>query len=338
MMKYSTFLKEHMVWLGVFGWLLFSIETFLLTLKGASWLMFYTAVILILAYFVCTYAEYWQQKKYISDMQKIIDDLDKKFLMPEMIHTGRRQEERCIYDILRSMQKSMNEQVSGHLRTSREYKEYIEMWIHEVKVPIAAAKMILANHKELDYGIGEQVNRLENYVEQALYYARSSDVEKDYLIKPVSLKSILEQALIQRKTELLHKHASVTLQDCDIVVYSDGKWMEFMIGQVLDNSVKYAKETGLTLNIYVEEAKEQTLLHICDKGIGVKAEEAERVFEKGFTGSNGRKFRKSTGIGLYLCKKLCKRLGHNILFSSKVEEGSTVTFVFPKTTYFDGVR
>lgn len=300
--------------------------------------MIYTAVVLILGYIICTFAEYWAQRKYITEMQIISDELEKKYLMPEMIHTGRRQEERCMYEILRSMEKSMNEQVSAQLRTSREYKEYIEMWIHEVKVPIAAARMILVNHRDMDNGFSEQVDRLENYVEQALFYARSSDVEKDYLIKQVSLKSIVEQVLIQRKTELLHKHASVSLHDCEVEVYSDGKWMEFMIGQVVDNSIKYAKENGLTLTIYAEEAQEQTLLHITDNGIGVKAEESERVFDKGFTGSNGRKFKKSTGIGLYLCKKLCNRLGHNMMFSSTEGEGSTVTFLFPKSNYVDGVR
>ncbi|HKM34623.1 MAG TPA: sensor histidine kinase [Lachnospiraceae bacterium] len=338
MMRYSTFLREHLTWMGIFGWLIFSIETFLLTVAGASWLMIYTAVILVLAYFTCTYVEYWEQKKYITEIQMMSDELEKKYLMPEMIQPGKKQEERCMYEVLRSMQKSMNEQVSAQLRTSKEYKEYIEMWIHEVKVPIAAARMILVNHRDMDNGFSEQVDRLENYVEQALFYARSSDVEKDYLIKQVNLRTIVEQALLQRKTELLHKHASVSLHDCEVGVYSDGKWMEFMIGQVFDNSIKYAKEAGLTLTIYAEEAQEQTLLHIADNGIGVKAEEAERVFNKGFTGSNGRKFKKSTGIGLYLCRKLCNRLGHNMLFASKEGEGSMVTFIFPKSVFMDGVR
>lgn len=337
-MRYVTYLREHLIWMGIFAWLIFSIETFLLTVSGAGWLMIYTAVILVSAYFVCTYVEYRDRKKYIYEMQEISDELEKKYLMPEMIHSGKKQEDRCMYEVLRSMEKSMNEQVSSQLRTSREYKEYIEMWIHEVKVPIAAARMILINHKEMDNGFSEQIDRLETYVEQALFYARSSDVEKDYLIKKVNLKKIVEQALLQRKTELLAKHASVILRDCDALVYSDGKWMEFMIGQVLDNSIKYAKESGFSLTIFAEEVEEQTQLHIVDNGIGVKKEETDRVFDKGFTGSNGRKFMKSTGIGLYLCRKLCNRLGHNMLFTSREGEGSMVTFIFPKSIFVDGVR
>ena len=337
-MRYVTYLREHLIWMGIFAWLIFSIETFLLTVSGAGWLMIYTAVILVSAYFVCTYVEYRDRKKYIYEMQEISDELERKYLMPEMIHSGKKQEDRCMYEVLRSMEKSMNEQVSSQLRTSREYKEYIEMWIHEVKVPIAAARMILINHKEMDNGFSEQIDRLETYVEQALFYARSSDVEKDYLIKKVNLKTIVEQALLQRKTELLAKHASVILRDCDALVYSDGKWMEFMIGQVLDNSIKYAKDSGFSLTIFAEEVEEQTQLHIVDNGIGVKKEETDRVFDKGFTGSNGRKFMKSTGIGLYLCRKLCNRLGHNMLFTSKEGEGSMVTFIFPKSIFIDGVR
>lgn len=337
-MKYLTWLKEHGVWLCIFLWLLFSMETFLLTLNSGGWLMIYTGISLTAAFFAGTFLEYGKQKKYLTEIQEMTDSLSRKYLVPEMMHAGKRQEEKLLYEIFRAVGKSMNEHVAGYRNDSREYKEYIEIWIHEVKVPIAAIRMILENHAETDLALITEIDRVEGCVEQALFYARSSDVEKDYLIKKVNLEKVTGQALLQKKRELIGIHASINLHDLDREVYSDGKWMEFILGQILNNSIKYAVKEGLVLEIYSEEAKEQILLYIKDNGIGVKEEEVARVFDKGFTGTNGRKYRKSTGIGLYLCKKLCGRLGHNIRFSSAEGKGSTVTLVFPKSAYTDEVR
>ncbi len=337
-MKYGTYLKEHAVWAGIFLWLLFSLETFLLTLSGGLWLMLYTAGSLAGAFFVGTYVEYRLRKAYLSALQELTDGLDKKYLVPEMMQEGKRQEEKLLYGIFGSVGKSMYENVAQYKRASREYKEYIEIWIHEVKVPIAAARMILVNRSEADSGLSEEIERVEGYVEQALYYARSNDVEKDYLIKQVKLEKVVEEAVLQKKRELLSQKVSLNMHDLDKMVYSDGKWLSFMIGQALDNSVKYAKEEGLVLELYGEEAKDSTLLYVKDNGIGMKPEEAPRVFDKGFTGTNGRRYRRATGLGLYLCKKLCGRLGHDLLFSTREGEGSVVTFVFPKSRYVDEVR
>lgn len=336
-MKYTVYLKEHLVWAVVFGWLLFSIEVFLLTLSGGGWLGVYTGLSLTAAFFAGTFVEYRRKKRYLTEMQTLADWLDKKYLLPEMLNQGGCREERMLYEILRSVGKSMYEHVADYERTSREYKEYIEMWIHEVKVPIAAVRMILAN-READPALLEETDRIEGFVEQALYYARSAAVEKDYLIRQVGLKRLVEEALLLKKRELLGRHALITLDGLDRTVYSDGKWLAFILSQLLDNSIKYAKEEKLALHFWGEEEKERVLLHLQDNGIGVKEAELARVFDKSFTGTNGRRHKKSTGIGLYLCKKLCSRLGHDILFMSKEGEGSEVTIVFPKTGYMDVAR
>lgn len=337
-MKYMTYLKEHLVWAGLFGWLFFSIEVFLLTVSGGGWLGIYVGIGLSAAFFAGTFLEYRQKKRYLTEMQALTDGLDKKYLLPEMLKPNGSQEEQILYEIMRSVGKSMYEHVADYERTSREYKEYVEMWIHEVKVPIAAMRMILANSGAANVAILEETDRLEGYVEQALYYARSEAVEKDYLIRKAGLQRLAEEALLAKKRQLLKKHVLIELDGLDITVYSDGKWLAFILSQLLDNSIKYAKEENLALHIWGEEEKERVLLHIKDNGIGVKAEELARVFDKGFTGTNGRRHKKSTGIGLYLCKKLCGRLGHDILFSAKEGEGSEVTIVFPKTGYTEEVR
>lgn len=337
-MKYSTYLKEHFVWAGIFGWLLFSIEVFLLTLSGSGWLKSYVGLSLTAAFFMGTYVEYRRKRRYLVEMQALTDGLSKKYLLPEMLKPGGGQEEWILYDILRSVGKSMYEHVAGYERSAREYKEYIELWIHEVKVPIAALRMILTNREEENPALTEETDRIEGYVEQALYYARSSSVEKDYMIRRLTLQKLVEEVLLQKKRELLGRHALIKLDGLDAEIYSDGKWMAFILQQIVDNSIKYAQGDSMVLEFLGEEEKERVLLRIRDKGIGVKAEEVTRVFDKGFTGANGRRHRKSTGIGLYLCKKLCGRLGHDILFAAEEGKGSEVTIIFPKTGYMDEVR
>lgn len=123
------------------------------------------------------------------------------------------------------------------------------------------------------------------------------------------------------------------MEELDKFVYSDGKWLTFILGQIVENSIKYAGESPLKLHIWAREEKERVLLFVEDNGIGIPAEEVKNVCEKGFTGSNGRKYKKATGIGLYLCDKLCSRLGHSLLVESEEGEGCKITFVFPKSDF-----
>ncbi|MBR3834934.1 MAG: sensor histidine kinase [Lachnospiraceae bacterium] len=328
-MRYGQYLREHKMWVAIFACLLCSIEIFLLTIKGSGWLMVYVAVACAFAFFLGTYVDYKRWAKYFQHIDNLMKDLDKKYLLCELLEQGDVQEEKRFKEILYDMEVSMNERVSKHRRSSKEYKEYIESWVHEIKLPIATMKMILANHKEQDLGIEEELGRLEGYVEQALFYARSNDVEKDYLINEVNLEKIVQEAILKRKKALRNMRASIDLHDLEQSIYSDSKWLEFILGQLIDNSIKYGEEGKLRLEIYSQKKDNAVLLHIKDNGCGIKSSETSRVFDKGFTGSNGRAGKNSTGIGLYLCKKLCDRLEHNIGIESEEGQGTTVTIVFP---------
>lgn len=328
-MTYGCYLKEHKIWLVLFAGLLVSLEIFLLTFSGSSWLMIYVALALFFVFLVGTYMDYRRWKGYFAELSGLMEGLDKKYLLCELIPVGEFQEERKLKEFFYQMEVSMNDNVSTHRRNSQEYKEYIETWVHEVKIPIAAMKMMLANHKESDIGIEDELSRLENYVEQALFYARSNDVEKDYLINQVNLQQVVQNVILKRRKILRGMNAGIQLHDLDVEVFSDSKWLEFMLGQVVDNSIKYAKKDGLILEIYSERKDNSIHLHIKDNGKGIKATELSRVFDKGFTGSNGRTGANSTGIGLYLCKKLCGRLEHNISIDSQEGMGTTVTVHFP---------
>ena len=328
-MRYGKYIREHKIWGIIFFSMFCSIEIFLLTIEGSCWFMIYVAVAFVVGFFLGTYADYYRWKKYFGKLNSVLEGLDKKYLLCELLEKGTCQEEKILKEIFYEMEVEMNQRVSRYMCNLQEYKEYVETWVHEIKLPIATVNMILANHTEEDYGIADEINRMENYVEQALFYARSNDVEKDYLIKKVSLKQVIQEVILKNKKRLRGMKAGINIHQLDTEVNSDGKWLAFMVGQVIDNSIKYGKEEGLSIEIYSEKHENAILLHICDNGQGIKETEISKVFQKGFTGSNGRKGANSTGIGLYLCKKLCDRLEHNITVASKEGEGTKVTFVFP---------
>lgn len=301
--------------------------------------MIYVAVSLFAGYFVITYIDYRRWRMYLNDLLITAEALEKKYLLPEMMPKARRQEEEMLHEVIRMMGKSAAEWAAGHEKNAKEYKEYIELWIHEVKVPIAAIKMIMENRQDtIPAGMQEAVEQIEDYTEQALFYARSSDVEKDYLIREIVLSGVVEDVILHHKRELIGMRAILDLHDLAATVYSDSKWLYFIINQIVGNSIKYAGKSPLQLYIYGEVKKEYVLLHVKDNGIGIPSGEVESVCKKGFTGSNGRKYRKSTGIGLYLCNKLCKRLGHHLEVSSEEGQGCHVMIQFPRSDFSNLVK
>ena len=150
--------------------------------------------------------------------------------------------------------------------------------------------MIVENNKnEVTKSIDEELDKVENYIEQALYYARSNTVEKDYYIKKVNLKDIVNESIKKNKNVLIHERISVNVHDLDLEVNTDNKWIIFILNQIIQNSIKYKKQDkNLEIEIYAKQGKENVILYIKDNGIGIKKGEITRVFEKGFTGTNGR--------------------------------------------------
>lgn len=198
--------------------------------------------------------------------------------------------------------------------------------------------MIIENNKtNVTKSIDEELQRIENYIEQALFYARSNTVEKDYYIKKVKLRNIVYESIKKNKNVLIQEKVSMNLHDLDLEVSTDSKWIGFILNQIIGNSIKYKKvDCRLEIEIYAKQRKENAILYIKDNGIGIKEGEVTRVFEKGFTGTNGRLVgKKSTGIGLYLCKNLCNKLGIQIELNSILDEGTKVQLIFPKSSYID---
>lgn len=333
-MRYLDYLKERFYQLLFVLGIVFTIEAFLLTVPNNIFIKWYVLFVIIGGYLLLTWFEYHRMKKFLSEADEMLTQLEKKYLLPEVLHFPDKQEYLFIMDIMKTMSKSMADYVNQFQLENREYKEYIEMWIHEVKIPIAAAKMIGENHKSEEMkNILFEIERIDGYVEQALYYARSNTVEKDYMIKRIRLEEIVNPVLIRNKNALIAKKTKVSLHGLEQEVYSDSKWLTFILNQIVVNSIKYSEKIPMELEITAEEKKEVIQLTIRDNGIGINKNELSRVFEKGFTGENGRVYKKSTGIGLYLCKKLCIKLSHGLSIDSEEEKGTCVTITFPKGSF-----
>ena len=268
-------------------------------------------VIIYLVYFIwffplSTYIliEYMKYRKYFSNINNILESLDKKYLLPEVLQESNFMVGENINDILKELSRDMHEQVKHYRNIQEEYREYIEMWVHEIKTPIASSKLLIENNtNEVTRKIDTQMDRIENYVEQVLYYSRSDEVGKDYIIKKVELEPLVKKVIKRNQRDFISKRISLQLGDLDEIIYSDTKWVEFILNQIIGNAIKYSKGKDDKIEIYLKKISSAVVLTIKDHGVGIIERDLNRVFEKGFTGENGRKFGKSTGIGLYLCKK-----------------------------------
>ena len=335
-MRFKDYIKDRLLLIVLLLLAILSIETLLLAYQILPIIRIYIAVILILVVCVAMGIEYYKKKSFYNKLKEDLDELNEKYLISEIINTPNFTEGKILKEVILETGKSMLENVNIYKNIQEDYKEYIELWIHEIKIPIATSKLIIENNKSnVTRSIDEELNKIDNYTEQALYYARSNDANKDYIITKTSLKEIVNMAILKNKTNLLNNKVTVDLNDnINKEVYTDSKWAVFILNQIIQNSIKYAKEEDKRIEIFSEEKKEKVILYIKDNGIGIKKGEITRVFDKGFTGENGRLIgKKSTGIGLYLCKKLCDKLGLGIELNSEKNVGTEARIVFPKNSY-----
>ncbi len=274
--------------------------------------------------------DYSKRKKFYNFLNRKLDELDQKYLITEVLERPTFVEGNILIDALYEIDKNYNEELNKYKLTYEEFKDYIELWCHEIKTPIATTNLIIANNKNnITDNISEEINNVEYFIEQVLFYARSGTLEKDYLIKEVNLSDITKQIIKDNKKALLAKNIKIKNFDETIIVKSDAKWLIFIINQIVNNSIKYSKDKDPIIEFSWEQNKNNISLSIKDNGIGISDTDITKVFEKGFTGYNGRKKYNSTGIGLYLCKKLCNKLGHNIIISSIENKETIVTIIFP---------
>lgn len=338
-MDFKLFFKEKAITILLLLFGIITIEIFLMAYNVGMFIKIYIPLIIMGLYMISIIIEYFKRKKFYDNLLKMLEELDEKYLITEIIKTPNFLEGQIFKNSLEQIDKSMLENVNKYKYMTEDYKEYIELWIHEIKIPIATSKMVIENNKNaITKSIDEELDKVENYIEQALFYARSNTVEKDYYIRKVVLKEIVNKSIKKNKSSLIQEKISIDIHDLEIEVNTDNKWIVFILNQIIQNSIKYRKKENSVIEIYANQGKENVILYIKDNGIGIKQGEITRVFEKGFTGTNGRlSNKKSTGIGLYLCKKLCNKLGIGIgiELNSVQNEGTEVKLVFPKDSYIE---
>lgn len=302
---------------------------------GAIWaiggweLAVFLGSILLLAAAGGAAADWLRRRAFYRRMEQSLEQLDRKYLLSEMLTPPGFAEGDALCDTLTAVCKSMNDHVAAVRRDEQEYREYIEGWVHEIKTPIAAMHLQCDNSRSpLARGMARELTRVEGLVEQVLYYARSFEVERDYILRPCRLKELADDALRQNARPLIEAGFSVQQGDLSARVPADPKWMRFILSQIIRNSIQYCGEAPV-LRFEGREMPERVILTVADNGAGIPPEDIGRIFDKGFTGENGRRFPRSTGIGLYLCRRLCRRMGLGITAESHPGEGTRLHIIFP---------
>ncbi len=276
---------------------------------------------------------YYNRKCYFRELETVLEKMDQRYLLGELMPVSHRLEDRLYKELIRSSNKSVIERIRQIEDGQKEYREYIESWVHEIKAPITSIDLMCENHKEdVTRRIRLENQKIENYVDMALYYARSDEVYKDYVIQKTDLEETAVVVLNRNKRYLIQSQVQAEV-DCRDLAYTDQKWITFILNQLVLNSTKYRRETGARIWICTEKYGHGVRLIVRDNGIGIREEELGRIFEKGFTGSNGRKRERSTGMGLYLCDRLCRKLGIVINVDSREGEGTEVSLEFPVSNY-----
>lgn len=229
------------------------------------------------------------------------------------------------HKIIEKLYEELEKLTQENRQKNTDMVDYYSMWVHQIKTPIAAMNFLLDN-EEVDQKILQQeLFKIERYVEMVLTYIRLDSISSDYVITKINLDEVVKDSVKKYATIFINKKIKLNYVSHETMVISDKKWLSFAFEQILGNSVKYSS-TGGEITIETYENK----LVIEDNGMGIKEEDLPRIFEKGFTGFNGRYEKKSSGLGLYLCKKTLDKLGHHIEISSKVGEGTRIEITFPK--------
>lgn len=336
-MRFKEYLKDKIIYISLLVFAVITIEILLIPYDMQIFIKIYVAVAIIAAFLIGFLVEYYSKKNYYDTVKSRIRELQEEYLIMEVLPKADFTEANILEDAIRDIGKSMLENVNKYKYLQEDYKDFIELWIHEIKIPIATSKMIVENNKnEITASINEELDKIDNYTEQALFYARSNTVEKDYIVRKIQLKEIVNASILKNKAQLIQNKISIDTKNLDETVCTDSRWCIFIINQIIQNSIKYSKNADRQIEIYGERKKENIILYIKDNGIGIKESEITRVFEKGFTGENGRiTGKKSTGIGLYLCKKLCDKLCIGLELNSKKDEGTEVKLIFPNNSFIN---
>ena len=314
-----------------------ALALFLIASDNGIQTVLFILVVWLIVLASCLLLFYFSRKKYLNKLLDMAEQLKERYLLPEIMQEPERADEQVFYQIMKMAEKSMLERIGEVQRERKEYKEYIEQWIHEVKTPITAIKLICENNRcSFTRELMAELENINRFTEQALYYARSEHTEKDYSVREINLSDVVHGAIADNKYLLRQNNVAVTVEDVEYSIYSDDKWLRFILDQLISNAVKYRADQPV-LHFFTVKENDRIILSVEDNGIGIPQSDLPRIFEKGFTGQNGRTIHSSTGIGLYLCRRLCDKLGIGISASSE-GKGTAISLSFRINDFVAGVQ
>ncbi len=295
---------------GLFAWVL---ALYRLPPEAAA----YGGLLCLMLLLVCGAIDFSRWRRRVLDLEGIEGQAA---LLLSLLPEPRNREEAAYREIIMELDEDRREAVSALDAKARETVDYYTMWVHQIKTPIAAMRLILQDD-DTDQGraLSAELFRIERYVELVLSYLRLGEKSSDYVIRQVDVDGVLRQAARKYAPLFIRGRVSLELRETGLKVLSDEKWLQLVIEQVLANAVKYAP--GGHVTVWGEGEK----LLIQDDGMGIAPEDLPRIFERGFTGCNGRMDKRATGIGLYLCREICGKLGHTISVASEPGKGTCVT-------------
>ena len=336
-MKLRDYLKDkvYIIFLVIFTY--FIIFSFMIGFKIVDEFRWCFTILYSLLFIIIFLYDFFRKYFYYKDILSKLELLDEKYLICEMISKPNFLDGEIFYQMLYEINKSMNENIRDYREKINDFKEYVELWIHEVKIPLSA--LILYTHnKKIDKALVKEINRVDNYLEQILYYIRVENTEADYIIKEVDLNKVIRDVMLKNKDILLERKIEITSDVRDSKVLTDYKWLEFMINQIISNSMKYMRDIeNKKIEIKAYKKDNCVVLEILDNGMGIPKSDLSRVFNKTFTGQNGRKVPGSTGMGLYIVSNLCKKLGHKLEIESNEGEYTKVKFIFDDNLFYSEV-
>ncbi len=268
----------------------------------------------------------------------LIDAFAKRGERLDYLPESRSYPEKLYRELVGAAEEEARDVISEYDAKKRDIDDYYTMWTHQIKTPIAALRLLLQDEKQPL----EELFKIEQYAEMALHYARLDSLSSDFLFKTQNIEAIVKQAVKKYSILFIGSGLQFSLENFSAQAVTDEKWLAFVVEQLLSNAIKYTPDGQIRIyglddgktEIQEHDAhKEAAYLVIEDSGIGIREEDLPRIFERGFTGYNGRFDGKSTGIGLYLCKQILDRLSHTIQVESRVGKGTKVILGFARTDH-----
>lgn len=368
-MTFANYVIDRLAWLLLLCFaLLLSVLGMLIARVPLGVLILILGVIALVTVLVLV-ADYLRIRSFyraLSDLSRSLSS--QAYLCSALTSSPHTREQAFVLSLMKTMTQAMVSQIEKTKQEQGDYRQYTELWVHEIKTPLAACELLLRNSDvplqagemslqagecapagereqagdfsfsasaSVNQRLGLQIKRIEELVDQTLYYARSGNLENDFIIKNIQLDQVVKAAIHRYSRHMILAKVYPRLSNLNVNVRGDAKWVQFMIEQIISNAIKYRKPQAEASYINISATQQTndfgvktTVLSIRDEGIGIPASDCSRVFEQAFTGENGRAYAKSTGIGLFLVDKLARKMNMSVRLSSQVGKGTTVCLCF----------